>query len=165
MKNHIKYDLSDYTIATHHGCHYCKVHYEDTIGGVRDPNILDELIEECGCKTIGWYDYKRTTCGTGFRQRYSNPDLSFNATADKMNSIADEDVDILVHLCPNCHIQFDRYQHLIGEREGRQFKAIHLNITQFLALAMGGDLDKVIGAKTHTVPIDSVINELKEVNK
>ena len=23
IKKHIKYDLSDYTIATHHGCHYC----------------------------------------------------------------------------------------------------------------------------------------------
>ena len=91
--------------------------------------------------------------------------LSFTATADKMNAIADEDVDILVHLCPNCHIQFDRYQHLISEREGRNFRAIHLNITQFMALAMGGDFDKVIGAKAHTVPIDSVIKDLKEVEK
>lgn len=165
IKDKIKYDLSDYKIATHHGCHYCKVHYEDTIGGVRDPNIMDEIIEECGCKTIGWYDHKRATCGTGFRQRYSNPDLSFTATADKMNAIDDEDVDILVHLCPNCHIQFDRYQHLIAEREGRNFKAIHLNIAQFIALAMGGDFDKVIGVKAHTVPIDSIIKDLKEVKK
>jgi heterodisulfide reductase subunit B len=30
---------------------------------------------------------------------------------------------------------------------------------------MGGDLDKVIGQKAHTVPIDSVIKELKEVEK
>ena len=91
--------------------------------------------------------------------------LSFTATADKMNSIADEDVDILVHLCPNCHIQFDRYQYLIAERQGRKFKAIHLNIAQFIALAMGGDFDKVIGVRAHTVPIDSVIRELEEVDK
>jgi len=68
-------------------------------------------------------------------------------------------------LCPNCHIQFDRYQHLIAEREGRNFKAIHLNIAQFIALAMGGDFDKVIGVKAHTVPIDSIIKDLKEVKK
>jgi len=165
IKKHIKYDLSEYKIATHHGCHYCKVHYEDTIGGVRDPNIIDELINECGCETIGWYDHKRTTCGTGFRQRYSNPELSFNATADKMNALDDEDVDILVHLCPNCHIQFDRYQHLISKRENRNFHAIHLNVAQFIALAMGGDLNKIIGVKAHTVPINSVIKELKEVVK
>ena len=70
-----------------------------------------------------------------------------------------------MHLCPNCHIQFDRYQHLISEREGRKFKAIHLNVAQFIALAMGGDLDKIIGAKAHTVPINSIIKELKEVEK
>ena len=163
IKKHIKYDLSNYKIATHHGCHYCKVHYEDTIAGVRDPNILDELIEACGCKTIGWYDHKRATCGTGFRQRYSNPELSFTATADKMNSLDDEDVEILVHLCPNCHIQFDRYQDLISKREGKNYKAIHFNIAQFIAIAMGGDFDKVIGVKAHTCPIDSVICELKEV--
>ena len=45
IKEHIKYDLSEYKIATHHGCHYCKVHYEDTIAGFRDPNVLDELVE------------------------------------------------------------------------------------------------------------------------
>ena len=124
MKKHIKYDLSDYKIATHHGCHYCKVHYEDTIAGVRDPNIIDELIEACGCKSIGWYDHKRATCGTGFRQRYSNPDLSFTATADKMNALDDEEVEIVVHLCPNCHIQFDRYQPLISKREGRNLEQL-----------------------------------------
>ena len=51
----------------------------------------------------------------------------------------------------------------VSKREGRKFNAIHLNITQFLAIAMGGDFDKVIGVKAHTVPIDSVIKELKEV--
>jgi heterodisulfide reductase subunit B len=30
---------------------------------------------------------------------------------------------------------------------------------------MGGDFDKVIGVKAHTVPIDSVIKELKEIEK
>lgn len=163
IKKNIKYDLSDYKIATHHGCHYCKVHYEDTIAGFRDPNILDELVEACGCETIGWYDHKRATCGTGFRQRYSNPDLSFTATADKMNALDEEDVEILIHLCPNCHIQFDRYQHLISERENKNYKAIHLNIAQFIAIAMGGDFNKVIGVKSHTVPVDSIIKELEEV--
>ena len=80
-----------------------------------------------------------------------------------MNALKDENVEILVHLCPNCHIQFDRYEPLISEREGREFKAINLNIAQFIAIAMGGDFDEVIGVKAHTVPVDSVIKDLKEV--
>ena len=162
--SYLKYDLSGYKIATHHGCHYCKVHYDDTIGGVRDPNIIDDIIEACGCKTVGWYDHKRQTCGSGFRQRYSNKDMSMEVTEDKLYSIKEDGVEILVHLCPNCHVQFDRYQNLISKKCGEEFNTIHLNVAQFVAIAMGGDFDEVIGAKAHTVPIDSVINDLREVD-
>ncbi len=164
ISKNIKYDLSGYKIATHHGCHYCKVHYDDTIGGVRDPNIIDDIIEACGCKTVGWYDHKRQTCGSGFRQRYSNKDMSMEVTEDKLYSIKEDGVEILVHLCPNCHVQFDRYQNLISKKCGEEFNTIHLNVAQFVAIAMGGDFDEVIGAKAHTVPIDSVINDLREVD-
>ncbi|MCQ2972320.1 MAG: CoB--CoM heterodisulfide reductase iron-sulfur subunit B family protein [archaeon] len=159
LSKHIKYDLSDFKIATHHGCHYCKVHYDDTIGGYRNPQILDELVEACGCETIGFYDFKRTTCGSGFRQRYANKDLSMDVTKDKLQSLKEDNVDILVHLCPNCHVQFDRYQNYIDD----DCKTIHLNIAQFIAIAMGADFNKVIGAKAHTVPIESILTDLKEV--
>lgn len=163
IKKNIKYDLSNFKIATHHGCHYCKVHYEDTIGGFRNPNIMDEIIEACGCETIGFYDHKRTTCGTGFTQRYSNPELSKKVTGEKLLSLKEEDVDILVHLCPNCHIQFDRYQNLIGDELNEEFNIIHLNIAQFIAIAMGADFKTVIGTQTHTVPIELKIKNLKEI--
>ncbi|MDO5848725.1 MAG: ferredoxin:CoB-CoM heterodisulfide reductase subunit HdrB [Methanobrevibacter sp.] len=162
ISNHLKYDLSDFKIATHHGCHYCKVHYDDTIGGFRNPLILDELVEAAGCKTIGFYDHKRTTCGSGFRQRYSNKELSLKVTEDKLRALKEDDVDILIHLCPNCHVQFDRYQNLIGENIGEDFDMIHLNISQFLAIVMGADFRKVIGTQTHTVPVESKLTDLKE---
>ena len=164
LKKHLKYDLSDYGIATHHGCHYCKVHYDDTIGGFRNPHILDDLIECCGCKTIGFYDNKRTTCGSGFRQRYSNKDLSLKVTEDKLRALKEDDVDILVHLCPNCHVQFDRYQDLISKNTNLNFDIIHLNIAQFIAIAMGADFNSVVGAQAHTIPIESKLSDLKEKN-
>ena len=108
---------------------------DDTIGGYRNPQILDELVEACGCETIGFYDFKRTTCGSGFRQRYANKDLSMDVTKDKLQSLKADNVDILVHLCPNCHVQFDRYQNYIDD----DCKTIHLNIAQFIAIAMGAD--------------------------
>lgn len=159
ISKYLKFDLSDFRIATHHGCHYCKVHYEDTIGGFRNPHILDELIESCGCETIGFYDHKRTTCGSGFRQRYSNKEFSLKVTEDKLNALKEDDVDILVHLCPNCHVQFDRYQGLID----KDCDIIHLNIAQFIAIAMGADFNSVVGVKAHTVPVESKLNNLREV--
>lgn len=162
LKKHLKYDLSNFRIATHHGCHYCKVHYNDTIGGVRNPHILDEIIECCGCKTIGFYDHKRTTCGSGFRQRYSNKELSLKVTKDKLESLKEDNVDILVHLCPNCHVQFDRYQDLISKENNEEFNTIHLNIAQFIAIIMGADFNTVVGVQAHTVPVESKLTNLKE---
>lgn len=160
VAKNIKYDLSNFNIATHHGCHYCKVHYNDTIGGFRDPHIMDELLNACEIRTIGFYDQKRTTCGSGFRQRYANKKLSMDVTLSKLKALKEDNVDILVHLCPNCHVQFDRYQNYISKEYGEEFNIIHLNIAQFLAIAMGADLNKVVGVQTHTVPVESKIKNL-----
>ncbi len=45
ISNLVKVDLSGFKVASHHACHYCKVHYNDTIEGVRDPNLIDGLAE------------------------------------------------------------------------------------------------------------------------
>ena len=156
----VKVDFSDLRIASHHACHYCKVHYKDTIGGVTDPNLLDELLKACGVETIGWYDHKRVTCGAGFRQRFTNNETSLEVTGDKLQALQDKDVDVLIHMCPNCHMQFDRYQPKIEEKLDTKFNIFHLNIAQFLALAMGADPYKVLGIQTHTVPIEPLLDKL-----
>lgn len=162
IAKNVKIDLSNFRIATHHACHYCKVQYEDTIEGFRDPKILDEVVESCGVETIGWYDHKRATCGAGFRQRFVNRDLSMKVTADKLISLNDEKVDILVHMCPNCQMQFDRYQPFIGKDLNIDFNIFHLNIVQLIAFVMGADPYKVLGIQTHTVPIEPLIKKVEE---
>lgn len=164
IKDIPKIDLSCFKIASHHACHYCKVHYDDTIGNVRNPMIIEDLAETCGVETVDWYDFKRTTCGAGFRQRFINLDLSLSVTADKLVSLKENDVDILLHMCPNCQMQFDRYQPVIEERLNTKFDIVHLNIAQFLALAMGADPYNVVGVQTHTVSLDKVLEKINQVN-
>jgi heterodisulfide reductase subunit B1 len=155
-----KLDFSQFNIATHHACHYCKVHYEDTIGGVRNPMLLDELATTCGVSTVDWYDQKRLTCGAGFRQRFTNNELSLKVTAEKLMSLKDNQVDILLHMCPNCQMQFDRYQPVIENKLGETFNMFHLNISQFLALAMGADPYSTVGVQTHTVPVEPLLQRM-----
>lgn len=156
-----KIDLSQFKVASHHACHYCKVHYKDTIGNLRDPMIIETLAKSCGVETVDWYDYKRTTCGAGFRQRFTNLDLSLSVTTDKLLSLKENNVDILIHMCPNCQMQFDRYQPKIEEMLNTKFNIVHLNISQFIALAFGADPYKVIGVQTHTVPVDPILEKIK----
>lgn len=157
----VKFDLSGLRVATHHACHYCKVHYNDTIEGVRDPNLLDELSAAVGVETIGWYDQKRLTCGNGFRQRFTNKETSLFVTAEKLQALKENDVEILIHMCPNCQMQFDRYQPYIEEKLGIKYNISHLNISQFIALALGADHYSVMGIQTHTVPIEPLLTKLE----
>ena len=164
IAKHVKLDLTKFRIATHHACHYCKVQYEDTIEGFRDPKILDELVKSCGIETIGWYNNKRATCGAGFRQRFVNRDLSMKVTADKLLALKDKDTDILVHMCPNCQMQFDRYQPFIAKDLNNEFNIFHLNIVQLIAFIMGADPYKVMGIQTHTVPIEPLIEKVEAIS-
>lgn len=157
----VKIDLSGFNVASHHACHYCKVHYNDTIEGVRDPNLIDGLAAAVGVDTIGWYDHKKVTCGAGFRQRYTNKEISLAVTAEKLQSLKENDVEILLHMCPNCQMQFDRYQPHIAKKLETEFNILHLNIAQFIALALGADPYSVLGIQTHTVPIEPLIKRLK----
>ncbi|MGF7117760.1 ferredoxin:CoB-CoM heterodisulfide reductase subunit HdrB [Methanobacterium oryzae] len=163
IEDFVKVDLSGFRVAAHHACHYCKVHHKDTIGNVRDPMVIETLAKACGVETIDWYDRKTNTCGNGFRQRYMNKDLSFSVTAEKLMSLKDNEVDILLHMCPNCQLQFDRNQRVIGESLGVEFNIICLNISQFLALALGADPYKVVGIQTHTVPVEPILEKIKQI--
>lgn len=161
ISNLVKVDLSGFRVATHHACHYCKVHYNDTIEGVRDPNLIDCLARAVGVETIGWYDHKRVTCGAGFRQRFVNKEVSLAVTAEKLQALKENEVEILLHMCPNCQMQFDRYQPYIEKKLDTEFKIYHLNISQFIALALGADPYKILGIQTHTVPIEPLLKRLK----
>ena len=161
ISNLVKYDLSSLRVATHHACHYCKVHYDDTIEGFRNPNLLDELSAAIGVETIGWYDHKKLTCGAGFRQRFTNKKVSLAVTAEKLQALKENKVEVLIHMCPNCQMQFDRYQPYIEEDQKTKFNIFHLNIGQFIALALGARPYNVLGVQTHTVAIEPLIKRLE----
>lgn len=160
LKKHKKVDISGLKIATHHGCHYCKVHYDDTLCGVRNPQLMDKICEAMDVPTIGWYDHKRLTCGCGFRQRYANRELSLEASTDKFESLYKEDVDVLLVMCPNCHLQFDRYERVIQQHTGHKKHMVILNIAQLIALYMGAHPYKTVGIQTHTTNVEPILDKL-----
>jgi heterodisulfide reductase subunit B len=57
-------------------------------------------------------------------------------------------------------MQFDRYQPYIEEKLDTEFNIFHLNISQFIALALGADPYKILGIQTHTVPIEPLLKRL-----
>ncbi len=160
IPEHKKRDISNLTIATHHGCHYCKVHYNDTLCGYRNPEIIDKICEVMDAPALKWYDHKPRHCGGGFRQRYANRELSLDATVDKFKSLHKEKVDVLLVMCPNCQLQFDRYEQVLEDMTGDKHYFAVMNIAQLVALYMGADPYKVVGIQTHTVNVEPLLDKL-----
>ena len=65
----------------------------------------------------------------------------------------------MIHMCPNCHIQYDRYQSVIEKEYGVEYDMVHMNIAQFVALSMGADPYKVCGFQTHSVPLECFLEK------
>jgi heterodisulfide reductase subunit B len=162
IASNIKKDFSNIRIASHHACHYCKVYPEDAITGSRNPMILDEIAEAFGAEVVEWYDFKKATCGAGFSQRFANRDLSLSATADKLLALEGK-ADLLLHMCPNCQMQLDRYQPVVEKEIGRKLNLVHLSVAQMAALGMGADPYKVLGIQTHSVPVEGLLEKIKDI--
>ena len=81
-------------------------------------------------------------------------------TQKKLHRLAEEKVDVLVHMCPNCHIQFDRYSDIISASTGEEFPFMHLHVQQLLALALGADPEKVVGVQSHSQDVEPFLERI-----
>ncbi len=152
----VEIDFSGLRIASHHACHYTKVFREDALTDPNHPDLIDSIAKSTGALPVE-YAEKATTCGAGFRQRHCNRDLSLAVTLEKLRSLKAAGAEVLLHMCPNCQIQFDRYQPMIERLTGEQFGIYHLQIPQLIALSMGADPYRVIGIQTHSVPLEPLL--------
>lgn len=155
------FDFSGVRVAAHHACHYYKIQSDDILGNPNHPLLIDTIAKSCGADVIEWYEDKTLTCGAGFSQIHVNRDLSLKVTHVKLESLRKAGVDLVLHMCPNCQIQYDRYQPVIEKKYGIKYDIVHMNIGQFVALALGANPDKVCGFKTHSVLLDDFLNRIR----
>jgi len=152
--------LDGIKVATHPACHYCKVFPDDTMGDSENFTVPEELLEPAGATSIGNYNEKTLHCGAGFRNRFVNPSSSVAVTHQKLRRLAQERVDVLVHMCPNCHVQFDRYHDIISASRGEDYPFVHLHVQQLLALALGADPEKDVGVQSHSQNVQPFLERI-----
>ncbi|MDD3317117.1 MAG: heterodisulfide reductase-related iron-sulfur binding cluster [Methanosarcina sp.] len=95
----------------------------------------------------------------GFSQLHLNKKTSLQVTKTKLDSLQKAGVELMLHMCPNCHIQYDRYQPVIENEFDVKYDMVHMNIAQFVALLMGADPYKVCGFQTHSVPLEEFLEK------
>ncbi|KKG11252.1 heterodisulfide reductase subunit B, partial [Methanosarcina mazei] len=116
-----KFDFSGVKAAAHHACHYYKVKYLDAVGSPENPQLIDTIAEACGAAPVRWYEDRTLTCGMGFSQLHLNKNTSLQVTKTKLDSLQRAGVELMLHMCPNCHIQYDRYQPVIEKEYGVEY--------------------------------------------
>jgi heterodisulfide reductase subunit B len=122
--------------------------------------IPEDLLEDTGVIKTGLYNEKTTHCGAGFRQRFVNPGIAVAVTREKLRRLAQEKVDVCVHMCPNCAIQFDRHHSIIEASAQERYPFVHLHVQQLLALALGADPDKDCGLGSHSQDVEPLLERI-----
>jgi heterodisulfide reductase subunit B len=151
----VRRPLEGLKVATHPACHYCKVFPDEVAGPSENFMLPEELLEPTGVTPTGPYAEKTLHCGAGFRQRFVNPSIAMAVTREKLRRLAQEKVDVCVHMCPNCAIQFDRHHEIISRTSDETYPFVHLHVQQLLAL--GADPDKVCGLQSHSQDVEPLL--------
>ncbi len=156
----IRRRLEGVKVATHPACHYCKVFPDEVLGDSENLMLPEDLLEPAGVIKTGNYNEKTTHCGAGFRQRFVNPSMAVAVTREKLRRLAQERVDVLVHMCPNCAIQFDRHHDVIERSSQEEYPFVHLHVQQLVALALGADPDGVCGVESHSQDVEPLLERI-----
>ena len=117
----IKRRLDGIKVATHPACHYCKVFPDEVTGNSENFMIPEDLLEDTGVIKTGALQREDDPLRRRLPPALRQPRRSRSAvTREKLRRLAQEEVDVCVHMCPNCAIQFDRSpQHHRGELPAR----------------------------------------------
>ena len=81
-------------------------------------------------------------------------------TREKLRRLAAEKVDVCVHMCPNCTVQFDRHHDIIERTSDEEYPFVHLHVQQLVALALGADPDTVCGVAAHSQDLEPLLQRI-----
>jgi len=106
------------------------------------PKILDELVEATGAKSLNYKD-KIMCCGAGGGVRSRSSGTALKMTEEKLKNIKKVSGQMIVDVCPFCHLQYDRSQ---KDLPGFNIPVIHLS--QLYGMAFGMPMES-LGLEAH----------------
>jgi len=140
IKETVKNPLINLKISEHSGCHVTRPFRSIGFDNPEDPETLKSLIVATGAKYIEYTD-KTACCGAPIAG--VNDKIPLQLTREKLANIKKAGAQVLVTVCPFCHMMFDTNQSRIERLFNESFKIPVLHYPQLLGLAMGFSPDEL----------------------
>ncbi len=158
IQEYVTNPLSKLKIAVHYGCHLVKPRVSRDFDNPERPTVLDDLVKALGAESVE-YEEKMACCGAGGGVRSGVPDVSLRMLNEKLSNIQNAGADLILNVCPFCHLQFDK-----GQVELKQGYDISYNIpvvhyVQALGLAIGFSASE-LGIDQHFIWNSSIAEKL-----
>lgn len=154
-----KSSLSQLKVATHHGCHYTKVFYDQVIGGLWEyPHLLDDICASFSATLVD-YSERSLCCGMGFSNLMSANDYTAVTSLRKLESILADKPDVIVTMCAGCQLTLDHFQKRYEHR--LEHTAPVLNVSQLVAILLGADKTKDACLQFGAINTNPVVDKLE----
>lgn len=134
IKKSIKKPLIDIKVAEHSGCHVTRPKKDINFDNPESPEALKKLIEATGACYVEYSD--RTAC-CGSPIAGVNDKIPLQLSREKLVNIRKSGAQVLVTVCPFCHMMFDTNQSRIERTFNEAIGIPVFHYTQLLGLAMG----------------------------
>ena len=155
VKESVEVPLTGLNVAIHYGCHLLKPKVERIFDSSERPVFFDELVEALGAKSID-YKEKMMCCGAGGGVRSYKIDLALDMVNEKLYNMTQAGADVVVNVCPFCHLQLDRGQLEIKEKFGDVYDLPVLHYNQLLGIAQGMSPEE-LGLSAHVIDVEPLL--------
>lgn len=141
IKNILMKPLDNLNVAVHYGCHLIRPSKILQFDHPERPETMDKIIKTMGAKSVAFAG-KLECCGFCARLQ---EEIGFELVENKMTELKEleEEVDVMVGVCPACVGQYDRKQRLISRKTGKELDIPVLYLPELMAIAFGVEPDKL----------------------
>lgn len=141
IKNILMKPLDNLNVAVHYGCHLIRPSKILKFDHPERPETIDRIIEALGANSVAFAG-KLECCGFCARLQ---EEIGFQLVENKMTELKEleEEVDVMVGVCPACVGQYDRKERLLSRKTGKELNIPVLYLPELMAIAFGVDSDKL----------------------
>jgi len=134
IKDNVQKPLTQLRVAQHTGCHVVRPGKIVGFNDPENPTTLKNLIKVTGAKCLDYMD-ETECCGAPIIG--VNAEIPLQLAREKLDHVRAVGAQVLITVCPFCHMMYDLNQPRIERTFNEQFGIPILHYPQLLGLAMG----------------------------